>query len=271
MNKNVLEDIVGTFCVHNGIRKREYDSIYYSTNEQIESIFSGFDFNKKDVLSVLGSGDQAFYFLCNGANRVDVFDQNVLTIYYYYLRIWCIKYLGDIYPDYNLKNDYLENVLNNVLSNGVLEKHALEYWNLFYEIFRNVTPKIFHSKYSNNSDLFDLNILKKVIKSIDFNFYNFNLFQKQHKHKKYDYIYTSNISEWIDRCSGDDSFRIYRDNLIKLLKKDGVVISSCINRKYPSRQEKRIMEKNFDLYQMSPVFHRETGIYRPLWYYYVKK
>ena len=24
MNKNVLEDIVGTFCVHNGIRKREY-------------------------------------------------------------------------------------------------------------------------------------------------------------------------------------------------------------------------------------------------------
>ena len=229
MNENLLKDCIGTVGVHNGLRKRDYDSIYYSTNEQIESIFSSFDFNNKEVLSVLASGDQALYFLCNGARRVDVFDQNILTKYYYYLRIWCIKYLGDIYPDYNLENKYLEKLLERVEVKDSLEKQALEYWNLFCELFKNVTPKIFHSKYNYNNELLDLDDLKKVVSDIDFNFYNLNLFQKQFKYKKYDYIYTSNISEWTDRYNGDKSFKIYRNNLSKLLKKDGIVISSCIN------------------------------------------
>ena len=45
MNKNVLEDIVGTFCVHNGIRKREYDSI---ENMLIKAIY-----NKEELCNKL--------------------------------------------------------------------------------------------------------------------------------------------------------------------------------------------------------------------------
>ena len=48
--------------------------------------------------TVLASGDQAFYFYDNGAKKVDLFDINKLSIYYYYLRVWIIKYLGRFYP-----------------------------------------------------------------------------------------------------------------------------------------------------------------------------
>ena len=110
MSGNVSKDLIGTFYVNKGYRSRNYDKVYYSTNEQIESLFSSFDFKDKNVLSVLSSGDQALYFLYNGAKRVDVFDQNKLTKYYYFLRLWCIKYLDELYPP-SLNKEYIRKIL----------------------------------------------------------------------------------------------------------------------------------------------------------------
>ena len=74
-------------------RMKCYDSLYFSSNENFNNLFSSFDFKDKDVFSIVGSGDQALYFYNQGARQVDLYDINIVSIYYYYLRLWCIKYL----------------------------------------------------------------------------------------------------------------------------------------------------------------------------------
>lgn len=270
MSKNVSKDFVGTVFVNKGYRGKEYDKVYYSTNEQLESLFSSFDFKNKDVLSVLSSGDQALYFLYNGAKKVDVFDQNKLTKYYYIFRLWCIKYLGEVYPPV-LDKDFIRKVLNYVNPLNELEKDAYEYWRLFGIAFYNRDIKMFDTKARTNNYLFNIYELRYYLRNYEFNFYNIDLFKKQNLKKKYDVVYTSNIPEWISKDKEESSIKIYMNNMKRLLKDDGIVISSSINKEGPSRMEKRIMNKNFDCFELEPVFHRETSSYRSLGYYYVKK
>ena len=61
---------------------------YFSTNESLKYIKS-FDIKDKDVLTVCGSGDQAFISLINGAKKVDAFDNNPLQYYILELKITC--------------------------------------------------------------------------------------------------------------------------------------------------------------------------------------
>lgn len=268
MNEVVLKDLVGAIAINKGLRTREYDKIYYSTNEQLESIFSSFNFKDKSVLSVLSSGDQALYFLYNGAKYVDVFDQNKLTKYYYILRLWCIKYLKELYPKITLEKRYLKKLLSYVEPKNTLEKDAYEFWRVFSIVFYDKNINIFDTKVKVNEFLFDIDQLSKYVEKYNYCFYNINLFKKQSLRKKYDVIYTSNITDWV---SPNDSFKIYRNNLFKLLNKDGIILSSCINKAKPSRSELRIMEKNFDYHSLNPAFHKLTSTYRCLGYYYVKK
>ena len=64
------------------------------------------DIRDKNVMTVLASSDQLFTFNSLGAKEVDAFDHNILTIYYYYLRKWSIKYNDQLYPEFVMENDY---------------------------------------------------------------------------------------------------------------------------------------------------------------------
>ena len=44
----------------------KYDIIYKHTNEYLKKLFNHFDFNSKDVLTVLASSDQLFNILAKG-------------------------------------------------------------------------------------------------------------------------------------------------------------------------------------------------------------
>ena len=88
----------------NNVSVDGYGKIYFSSNEDLKTIFSNFDFKDKDVLTVAGSGDQAFYSYNDDAKKVDLFDKNKLTIYYYYLRKWIISYYDMFYPELLLNN-----------------------------------------------------------------------------------------------------------------------------------------------------------------------
>ena len=77
----------------------EYGKIYYKCNEDLLNGCLDIDFAEKDVLSVVGSGDQILTARFLDAKRVDAFDKNRLTIYYFYLRLWSIKYENTLYPD----------------------------------------------------------------------------------------------------------------------------------------------------------------------------
>ena len=124
-----------------------YDKVYYQINEDISDVLLGEDFTDKDVLSVLASADQYFMFKALDAKKVDSFDFNRLTMYYYFLRKWSIKYNNDVYPDIFYDDSYVENLLEKVEVSSDLEKKALDFFKRhvsngsdFSKLFYDVLP-----------------------------------------------------------------------------------------------------------------------------------
>lgn len=227
-----------------------YDKVYYQINEDINDVLLGEDFTDKDVLSVLASADQYFMFKALDAKNVDAFDFNRLTMYYYFLRKWSIKYNNDVYPDIIYDDSYVENLLKKVEASSDLEKKALDFFKRhvsngsdFSKLFYDVDAQPYGNTLFQN-----VRQLKKIVDS-DFTFYNLDLFRNNRDliTKKYDYLYISNILDWAreDR----NKITIAKDNLLSLLKDNGKVICSrLVNRsKSGVLSEREIFDENFQL------------------------
>ena len=204
-----------------------YDRVYSETNEPCDKIISKFDVKDKSVLTVLGSGDQAIQFYVNGAKNVDLFDINKLTIYYYYLRIWHMKKYGTMYPEDIFNSNYFKEILKYVNPSSYNEKLAYLYWNRFISKFdsdklNNFFNNSFYRKI--NEDVNSELVLKKISED-DFSFHNLDFTLPFDLSKKYDFIYTSNLSDYIK----DERLKIYRDNLYNHLNKGGIVLSSNLS------------------------------------------
>lgn len=231
-----------------------YDKVYYQINEDINDVLLGEDFTDKDVLSVLASADQYFMFKALDAKKVDAFDFNRLTIYYYFLRKWSIKYNNDVYPDIFYDDSYVENLLEKVVVSSDLEKKALDFFKMhvsngsdFSKFFYDVDVQPYGNTLFQN-----IRQLKKIIDS-DFTFYNMDLFKDNGDliSKKYDYLYISNILDWAREDSS--KITIAKDNLLSLLKDNGKVICSrLVNRsKSGILSERKIFDEDFQLHEFS--------------------
>lgn len=231
-----------------------YDKVYYQINEDINDVLLGEDFTDKDVLSVLASADQYFMFKALDAKKVDAFDFNRLTMYYYFLRKWSIKYNNDVYPDIFYDDSYVENLLEKVVVSSDLEKKALEFFKMhvsngsdFSKFFYDVDAQPYGNTLFQN-----IRQLKKIIDS-DFTFYNMDLFRDNGDliSKKYDYLYISNILDWAREDSS--KITIAKDNLLSLLKDNGKVICSrLVNRsKSGILSEREIFDEDFQLHEFS--------------------
>lgn len=227
-----------------------YDKVYYQINEDINDVLLGEDFTDKDVLSVLASADQYFMFKALDAKNVDAFDFNRLTMYYYFLRKWSIKYNNDVYPDIIYDDSYVENLLEKVEVSSDLEKKALDFFKRhvsngsdFSKLFYDVDAQPYGNTLFQN-----VRQLKKIVDS-DFTFYNMDLFRNNRDliTKKYDYLYISNILDWAREDSS--KITIAKDNLLSLLKDNGKVICSrLVNRsKSGVLSEREIFDENFQL------------------------
>lgn len=227
-----------------------YDKVYYQINEDINDVLLGEDFTDKDVLSVLASADQYFMFKALDAKNVDSFDFNRLTMYYYFLRKWSIKYNNDVYPDIIYDDSYVENLLEKVEVSSDLEKKALDFFKKhvsngsnFSKLFYDVDAQPYGNTLFQN-----VRQLKKIVDS-DFTFYNMDLFRNNRDliTKKYDYLYISNILDWAREDSS--KITIAKDNLLSLLKDNGKVICSrLVNRsKSGVLSEREIFDENFQL------------------------
>lgn len=241
---NVLFDSMCVKHSHLLNEDNKYGKLFFHTNEDFDRLFENIDFKEKNVLSVLSSADQMFMAYNLGANRVDVFDKNRLTLYYYYFRNWAIKYYGNVYPYMILYNDYkkMERLLNIVQVKSRQEKKALLFWKRLCK-----DKYLFSSLFIEDIDSMpfeDCEELKKIIDK-DIKFYNVDFFKKVRIKNKYDIIIFSNILEW----SGESERKltVARDNLNNLVNDNGLVI--CSELKYRmcqyKRDERRIFEENF--------------------------
>lgn len=74
------------------------NKVYGFTNEFVGAYDSIYNFDNKSVLSVLGSGDQYFTAILNGAKDVTVYDINIIAWYHFVLKFMAIRYLS--YEDF---------------------------------------------------------------------------------------------------------------------------------------------------------------------------
>jgi len=219
-----------------------YSGIYYNSNEDLNSLFSKFDFMGKEIFSVLSSSDQLFHLYNSGAKVVDTFDINKLTFYYYYLRKWFIEYKNAYYPIINIKT--IIETVSRVSPRDEQEKRAIYFWTYF---FNNSSIDdlydFFIEKVDNKTNLINnLKIIKNKLRKNNFNFYNIDISDVFNLNKQYDYIYLSNISDYIDVYK----FETFRDNLFNLLKKDGKIICSNFGYNVFRPNEFGIFSKKFN-------------------------
>lgn len=247
---SIEEDIKNTISFINGKTIKGYGRIYSSSNEDILDLYADIDFKNKNVLSVLASGDQAFMAYLKGATSVDLFDVNKLTLYYYYLRIWTMKYFHTFYAEPYLCKLFIEKLISKVRAESDIEFSCFEYWRIFLKQLEDHDLRKLFFSLSTIIQLSDeeLKRLCNSLKKKKSTFYNVDISSEINIQKKYDIIITSNIPDWI--YSSDESLKKYKENIDRLLNPKGIVLSSNLSISEPNPNEKKYFDENFDFYEL---------------------
>ena len=211
-----------------------FGKMYPMTSENIKGTYELFDLKDKDVLSVISSGDHIFSAILNGAKSVTGFDVNYLTEYYYHFKKAMIE-------TYDL-DKFKEVLLYNIIPIGRIK----EKW---YEEFRDTIDdkyRIFWDeivKYSLNKELpldslilacpnyFNLidylseekyNKLKENLGYVKTDFIHSDLLHlDKHLERKYDFMFFSNISDYIGINKTKELSKI---KLMGNLKENGTIV-----------------------------------------------
>lgn len=247
------------YIISRGIAKNykieNYDKIYYQTNEDLVHMYKKVDFNDKKVLTILGSSDQLFTARFLGAKDVESFDKNILTKYYYYLKMWSIKYRKCLYPNIFDKR-WMYDLLKKVKPLNEEEKIAKIFFvrhltdntrlsSLFYNI--DMQPEG-STIYKNGSELLEYTNDKLI-------FYNYDLFKDNNFQKKYDILIISNILDWAR--NDIQKLKKAKENIDKLLNDNAIVLCSTF---YPF--EKNIEKDLFSSYQYKSYHNNLNYSYR---------
>ena len=106
----------------------KYYKVYDFTNENVACLDQLYDFKDAKVLSVVGSGDQYFASILNGAKQVDLFDVNPTSYLYFLLKFYAIRELEyDEFYKFFIEKDFA-NIHIYLKLNRVLPKEVLEYY-----------------------------------------------------------------------------------------------------------------------------------------------
>lgn len=203
-----------------------FSSIYPFTTENIAGYMNELDLTNKKVITVTGSSDHIINAILKGCNDITTFDINPLTKYYMDLKLSAIKELSykefldfmlydtnksfsyEIIKRLDMDNESKEFWLNELTKNdydGLKMKHS-DLFNLKYFDFQN---KIDCNLYLNEENYA---IIKDRLGLVKIKFLKSNL--KDLKiDEKYDYMFLSNISDYINTFYKDN----YLDNYKKLV------------------------------------------------------
>lgn len=252
-------------------RKSNKNKLSFSSSDNIELISKKIDVSGKDILTVLDSCDPFFCFYLKGAKNVDTYDNNRLTFYYYFLRLWTFNFLNEMYPPRSLNYNFLVDVISNIKPKNQDEYHAYNFWTKFIEVAKD-DKKIGMLLFKKRSKLidyskFDLGMMPYGINSI--NFFEGNIRTYLNKGKSYDIIYVSDKCDWINYGIEDENIKQlekYRDNLYELLKHNGVVLCS-----FNDQQSERIIFENRFEYVKLPKAKDKGGNLVNCGYCYIKR
>lgn len=265
---NIFNDLKKTDLIRNDYLAESFDKIYFSSNENLKGICSNFNFYGKNILTVLSSGDQAFHLYNSGAQNIDFFDMNKFTLYYYYLRVWIIKYKREFYPPVSINNAYIIDILRLVEKNEDINTEAYNFWYNFVKYYSdepNAITTMFKEKpiFSNNID--DLDQIIESVSCDNVAFYNYDIAGEKKINKKYDVVYISNIPQWCYH-----RLEILTSNLIDLVNENGIIIRANL-RHGPGEYEKRIFRKKFIFTELSSIYSKRLDRDLSPGYYLRKK
>lgn len=220
--------------------EKDFSRLFFCSNENLYDIFYGMDFTGKKVLSVLASGDQAFYFYDHNAEKVDLFDKNKLTIFYYYFRIWLIEIFNMFNIPYDIKISQVKELLKEVEPKDDNEKNAYKFWVEYVRLCEKMNYRFQYLAASFlpsiDNTIANLDKLKENLKVRDFSFYNFDIASKNFQiNKKYDVVYVSNIIDWL--LEDEEECTNLVENLNDLLEDDGIVICADLAECGPGKVE----------------------------------
>lgn len=194
----------------------DFNTVYSFSNEDLVSCFKDFNFKNKDCLTVLASSDQALDMFLKGAKDITTFDINPLTKYYFYLKkAALLSHISkEEYVDFFgtrkffQGEEFYKNMFDKILCN--LDKSSLEFWkqllqefsitqikyNLFVIENYNFEPLKKSINYLNAENY---KKLCEIIKYKNIDFINCNIKNlPENLSKSYDYIYLSNIAQYLD-------------------------------------------------------------------------
>lgn len=203
-----------------------FNSIYPFTSENIAGYMKKLDLTGKKVITVTGSTDHILNAILQGSTKITTFDINPLTKLYMDLKISAVKNLsyedfvqfllfeGKMSLNYNtilnldMPNEskifWLEH-LAKFNNNGIELKKS----SLFVTKYFNPYSKLHQNLYLSKNKY---NLLKQRIKKTSITFVNANL-NDLRLDENFDYMFLSNISDYLNLIYSRDELKKYRDLL----------------------------------------------------------
>lgn len=207
-----------------------FNSIYPFTTENITGYMNDLDLSNKKIITVTGSSDHIINSILKGATEITTFDVNPLTKIYMDLKLAAMSQLS--FEDflqlflYNTKK-YID---NDIISMFDMPEKSKKFW-LNYLLQNNnnfdvITSKLFNTKYYNSDSKLwqnmylnkeSYNQVKELLKKCNIRFINANL-NELHINENYDYMFLSNISDYINLMYPENGIYQYRDLMYCFLK-----------------------------------------------------
>ena len=209
-----------------------FNSIYPFTSENIAGYMNDLDLIGKKVITVTGSTDHILNAILQGTTKITTFDINPLTKPYMDLKISAVKNLS--YEDF-IQFLLFEGSMNldyNIISSLDMSNQSKTFWLEQLSKFNNNgielrNSTLFNTKYFNpNSKLWQnlylekskFNLLKRQLQDVSINFIRTSLKDLKIE-DDYDYMFLSNISDYLNLMYEGDELRKYRDLLSEFKKR----------------------------------------------------
>lgn len=213
-----------------------FDSIYLFTTENIAGYMHDLNLTGQKVITVTGSTDHLINIALRGSNNITTFDLNPLTEKYMDLKLSAIKTLSFkefleflLYDtDNSLAFDIISNLemretsktfwlqkLSELENNGRLLRDS----NLFNKKYYNPVSKTWQNLYLNEQSY---KTTQERLKDVNISF-NHSSLEKLQLNEEYDYMFLSNISDYIGMIYGKEGLIKYRELMDCFLKKVKII------------------------------------------------